>query len=83
MRAIAAGTDPADGAAIIAAMKRLPANDTLFGLSILRGDGGVSHPMHLFQVKSSTESRGDWDVYRLLRTIPAEEAFAGRNAGCG
>ncbi len=82
LRTVAAGADPADGAATIAAMKRLPADDPLFGRSMLRADGGVSHPMHLFRVKSSAESRGDWDIYRPLRTITAEEAFAGRNAGC-
>jgi branched-chain amino acid transport system substrate-binding protein len=82
LRAIAAGADPADGAATVAAMKRLPADDALFGRSILRGDGGVSHPMHLFRVKTTAESREDWDIYYPLRTIAAEEAFAGRNAGC-
>ena len=79
---MAAGADAADGAATIAAMKRLPAYDPLFGRSMLRADGGVSHPMHLFRVKAPAESRGDWDIYHLLRTIPAEEAFAGRNADC-
>ncbi len=82
LRAVAAGADLADGAATIAAMKRLPASDALFGRSILRGDGGVSHPMHLFRVKTPAESREAWDIYHPLRTIAAEEAFAGRNTGC-
>ena len=82
LRAVAAGADPADGAAAIAAMKRLPAQDPLFGPSVLRADGGVSHPMHLFRVKAPGESRAAWDVYQPLRTVPAEEAFSGRAGGC-
>ena len=81
LRTVAAGADPAQGAATIAAMKRLPADDALFKRSTLRPDGGVSHPMHLFQVKSPHESAGAWDAYRLLRTIPADEAFQA-SAGC-
>ena len=81
LRAVAAGADPADGAATVAAMKRLPARDSLFGASELRGDGGVSHPMHLFQVKAPGSSRGAWDVYQPLRTVAAAEAFGGR-PGC-
>ena len=81
LRAVAAGADPADGAATIAAMTRMPADDPLFGRSSVRADGGVSHPMHLFQVKAPGESQGPWDVYRPLRTIPANEAF-GPRPGC-
>ena len=82
LRTVAAGADPGDGAATIAAMKRLPAEDPCFGRSALRGDGGVSHPMHLFRVKSPGDSRAAWDVYQPLRTVPAAEAFGGRGAGC-
>ncbi len=82
LRAMAAGADPADGAATVAAMKRLPAWDPLFGHSEPRGDGGVSHPMHLFQVKAPGESRGAWDFYRLVRTVPAAEAFGGWAGAC-
>ena len=61
-------------------MKRLPVTDDLFGESIIRPDGGVSHPMHLFEVKAPAEQRTPWDDYRLLSTIPAGEAFANRAA---
>ena len=75
LRTVAAGADPGQGAATIAAMKRLPAHDALFGDSVLRPDGGVSHPMHLFEVKAPAAQRAPWDYYRLLRTISADEAF--------
>ncbi len=61
--------DPADGAAILAAMRRMPATDPLFGRSALRPDGSVTHPMHLFRVKTSEESQGEWDFYSMLRTV--------------
>ena len=66
---VAAGADPAQGAATIAAMKRLPPAETLFPATI-RPDGGVSHPMHLFRVKAPAASSGPWDLYQPLRTLP-------------
>jgi branched-chain amino acid transport system substrate-binding protein len=29
---------------------------------------------YLFQVKSPAESKAPWDYYKLVRTIPAEDA---------
>ena len=83
LRAVAAGADPGDGRAVIAAMKRVPAEDLLFGRSTVLANGSVTHPMHLFQVKAPGESAEPWDLYRRLRTIPAEQAFRGVAAsGC-
>jgi branched-chain amino acid transport system substrate-binding protein len=31
--------------------------------------------MYLFQVKKPEESKGEWDLYRLVAKIPAAEAF--------
>ena len=33
------------------------------------------HPMYLFEVKAPGESKGPWDYYKMLGTIPAEQAF--------
>ncbi len=83
LRAAAAGADPGDGRATVAAMKRLPAEDALFGRSTLLANGSVTHPMHLFQVKAPDQSSGPWDLYRRLRTIPAGQAFRSAAAsGC-
>lgn len=71
----AGGADPASGAALVARMKASPAEDPLFGRSTIRPNGSVAHPMHLFRVKSPGESRGPWDYYRPMRTLPAEQAF--------
>ena len=69
----AAGTD--DARAAIAAMRTAPIQDPLFGEVIVRPDGRATHAMHLFRVKTPAESRGPWDYYELLQTIPAAQAF--------
>ena len=33
------------------------------------------HDMYLFEVKSPSESKGPWDFYKLLTTIPGDQAF--------
>ena len=64
-----------DGRAVVAAMKSIPTDDPLFGKGTIRQDGRKMHPMYLFEVKRPDESRGPWDYYKLLSTIPAEQAF--------
>lgn len=41
----------------------------------LREDGLLMHPMYLAQVKTPEESKGDWDYYKIVRSIPAETVF--------
>jgi branched-chain amino acid transport system substrate-binding protein len=31
------------------------------------------HDMYLMQVKTPAESKGPWDLYKVLRTIPADQ----------
>ena len=64
-----------DGRAVVAAMKSMPTDDPLFGKGTIRQDGRKMHPMYLFEVKRPDESKGPWDYYKLLSTIPAEQAF--------
>ncbi len=64
-----------DGTAVIAKMKALPTDDPLFGKGTIRQDGRKIHPMYLFEVKKSSESKSPWDFYKLRATIPAAEAF--------
>jgi branched-chain amino acid transport system substrate-binding protein len=70
-----------DGKAVVAAMKAIPTDDPLFGKGEIRLDGRKLHPMYLFQVKAPTESNGPWDMYKLVATIPAEQAFRPLNEG--
>jgi len=56
-------------------MKRIPTDDPLFGKGEVRADGRKIHPMYLFQVKSPSELKGEWDLYKQIATIPADQAF--------
>lgn len=64
-----------DGAGVVAAMKALPTEDALFGQGSIRADGRVLHDLYLFQVKSPAESKAPYDYYKLLATIPGDQAF--------
>jgi branched-chain amino acid transport system substrate-binding protein len=64
-----------DGQKIVAEMKALPTEDPLYGKGEIRADGRKVHPMHLFQVKTPEESKRPWDYYKLIRTVPVEEAW--------
>ncbi len=66
---------PSDGRAVVAAMKAIPTDDALFGKGVIREDGRKMHPMYLFQVKTPKESKAPWDYYKLIETIPPEQAF--------
>jgi branched-chain amino acid transport system substrate-binding protein len=64
-----------DGKAVVAKMKALPTDDPLFGKGTIRPDGRKIHPMYLYEVKKPSESKGPWDYYKLVKEIPAAEAF--------
>jgi branched-chain amino acid transport system substrate-binding protein len=75
LRAVEALKSDADGAKVVAEMKRTPTDDPLFGKGIIREDGRKIHDMYLFQVKKPAESKAPYDYYTLRATIPAAEAF--------
>jgi branched-chain amino acid transport system substrate-binding protein len=70
----AMGGNPHDGAKVVAKMKDLPADDPLFGKATIRTDGRKLVPAYLFEVKKPEESKYPWDYYKLVATIPADEA---------
>lgn len=71
----------ADGRAVIAQMKAVPSDDTLFGSCVIREDGRRLNPMYLFQVKTPEQSKYPWDYYTLLGTTPADQAFRPMSEG--
>ena len=80
LKAIDAGkTD--DGTKVAQKMKDLPTDDVLFGKGSIRKDGRKLHPAYLFEVKKPSESKGPYDYYKLLATIPADQAFRPLNEG--
>jgi branched-chain amino acid transport system substrate-binding protein len=69
----AIGTDEAK--AVVAKMKATPINDFFAKNGHIREDGRMIHDMYLMQVKKPSESKGEWDLYTKLATVPGEEAF--------
>src|ERR1700728_881075 len=60
---------------VVPEMKKFKGKDKLFGDIAIRQDGRVIHPMYLFEVKKPQESKYPYDYYKLVSTIPAEQAF--------
>ncbi|CAG9179855.1 hypothetical protein LMG23992_04095 [Cupriavidus laharis] len=75
LKAVAAMKADGDGAAVVAKMKAMPTDDKLFGKGSIREDGRKIHPLYLFEVKKPSESKYAGDFYKLIATIPANEAF--------
>ena len=69
------------GQAVVAKMEAAPIDDALFGPTTIRPDGRAVHAMYLFQVKTPAQSKGPWDFYNLVSTIPPEQAFRPMNEG--
>lgn len=69
----AAGT--LEGPAVAAKMREMPVNDFMTRNGKIREDGRLVRDMYLFRVKSPEESKYKFDYYKLLATIPGEEAF--------
>lgn len=69
----AAGTD--ETAAVMKKMKSTPINDFFAKNGRIREDGRMIHDMYLFEVKSPAESKYPWDYYKVLATVPGDQAF--------
>ncbi len=61
--------------AVMAAMREIAVNDPIFHDGHIRADGVMEHDMYLVRVKTPAESKGPWDLYNVLRTIPGAQAF--------
>ena len=65
----------ADGKAVVDEMKKLPTDDVLFGKGSIRADGRKIHSFYLYEVKKPAESKGEWDLYKLVKEVPGDQAF--------
>ena len=82
-KAVEALKNDTDGVKIVDKMKSMPTDDPLFGKGSIRVDGRTLHPAYLVEVKKPSESKGPWDYYKTLATIPADEAFRPlKDGGC-
>ena len=75
IKAVAQGADPTDGKAVVVAMKAMPTDDVIYGKSSIRADGRKLQDVYLFTTKSPAESKGKWNDYKILSTIPADKAY--------
>jgi branched-chain amino acid transport system substrate-binding protein len=66
---------PADGKAVVDAMKATPSTDTVYGKVEVRPDGRAIHPLYLLQVKAPAESKSEWDLFKIVGTVAADKAF--------
>jgi branched-chain amino acid transport system substrate-binding protein len=69
----AAGTDDSDK--VMAKLKSMKINDMYAKNGYVRADGSMIHDMYLVQVKTQAESKYPWDYYKIVQTIPGEQAF--------
>ncbi|MFG1362852.1 ABC transporter substrate-binding protein [Xanthobacter versatilis] len=64
-----------EGNVVADKMRELPIDDFFARNGSIRPDGRMIHDMYLAQVKTPAESKGPWDYLKIVRTIPAAEAF--------
>jgi branched-chain amino acid transport system substrate-binding protein len=69
------GGNPHDGAKVVEKMKSMPTDDQLFGKGEIQPNGRTIHSAYLFEVKKPSESKAPWDFYKLVGTVPGDQAF--------
>ena len=69
------------GRTVVARMQAAPIDDALFGPTTIRPDGRAVHAMYLFRVKAPAASKGPYDLYDVVATIPSDQAFRPIEAG--
>ena len=77
----AAGTRDAD--AVAKKLKELPVDDAFTANGHVQANGRMVSDLYLFQVKKPSESKRDWDYYKLLATVPGDMAYlTPADSGC-
>jgi branched-chain amino acid transport system substrate-binding protein len=71
----ALGGNPHDGIKVVEKMKSIPTDDPLFGKGEIQPNGRTIHSAYLFEVKKPSESKAPWDFYKLIGTVPGDQAF--------
>jgi branched-chain amino acid transport system substrate-binding protein len=76
-----AGTDESE--AVAKNLHEMPVDDVFAQGGKVGPNGRMIHDMYLMEVKKPSESKGPWDYYKVLATVPGDEAFiAPDKAGC-
>ena len=69
----ALGTDDADK--VMAYLKKTKINDMFTKDGVIRPDGRMVHDMYLMEVKKPSESKYPWDYYKVVTTVPGDQAY--------
>jgi branched-chain amino acid transport system substrate-binding protein len=64
-----------EGETVVQQLRKGPIQDALFGTVNLRPDGRAVHDLYVYEVKTPAESKGPYDYYKLVATVPGDEAF--------
>jgi branched-chain amino acid transport system substrate-binding protein len=70
-----AATKSKDSQTVLAWMKANPTDDPLFGKGSIRQDGRKIHDAFLLEVKKPEESKGEWDLLKIVAKVPAEQVW--------
>jgi branched-chain amino acid transport system substrate-binding protein len=68
-------TGSIDGPTVMKELKSKPINDFIIRNGHIQEDGSLVHDMYLYEVKKPSESKGLWDLYKLIATIPGADAY--------
>ncbi|MBB3117262.1 ABC transporter substrate-binding protein [Pseudoduganella violacea] len=69
----AVGSD--DSEKVMAHLKKTPINDMFTKNGVIRPDGRMVHDMYLMEVKKPAESKYPWDYYKVVATVPGDQAY--------
>jgi len=72
----AVGSDDADK--VMAQLRKTKINDMFAKNGEIRPDGRMVYDMYLMQVKTPKESKGPWDYYKVVSTIPGAQAYTAK-----
>lgn len=76
-----AGSD--DGEAVAKKLHELPVEDVFARKGKVLANGRMVYDMYLMEVKKPDESKAPWDYYKVLATIPGDQAFLkAEDSGC-
>jgi len=68
-------TNSIDGPTVVKYLQSKPIDDFMIRNGHLQADGSLVHDMYLYEVKAPAESKGPWDLYKHIATIPGAEAY--------
>jgi ABC-type branched-subunit amino acid transport system substrate-binding protein len=68
-------TESDDGPTVMARMKATPVHDAFTPMGRIRDDQRMVHDLYLVEIKAPEESKGPWDLVKLVATIPPDQAF--------